>query len=128
MLYQKQIETRYTVDILVVGGGASGVAAAVSAARMGKKVLLCESNGCFGGAGTSGMVPAFGPFTDGVNVTCSGVGLEIRRNAAKNTPEALPTILETLQGKGYEFVPISQLIYKDNYEIKVDGTQSKISE
>lgn len=48
-------------------------------------------------------------------------------NAAKNTPEALPTILETLQGKGYEFVPISQLIYKDNYEIKVDGTQSKIS-
>ncbi|MBQ2957029.1 MAG: FAD-dependent oxidoreductase [Clostridia bacterium] len=86
MLYQKQIETRYTVDILVVGGGASGVAAAVSAARMGKKVLLCESNGCFGGAGTSGMVPAFGPFTDGVNVTCSGVGLEIRRNAAKNIP------------------------------------------
>lgn len=47
-------------------------------------------------------------------------------NAAKNTPEALPTILETLQGKGYEFVPISQLIYKDNYEIKVDGTQYKI--
>lgn len=48
-------------------------------------------------------------------------------NAAKNTPEALPTILETLQGKGFEFVPISQLIYKDNYEIKVDGTQIKIS-
>ncbi len=86
MLYQKQIETRYEVDILVVGGGASGVAAAVSAARMGRKVLLCESNGCFGGVGTSGLVPAFAPFTDGVNITCGGVGLEIRRNVSKHTP------------------------------------------
>ena len=49
MLYQKQIETRYETDILIVGGGAAGVAAAVAAARMGKKVLLVESNGCFGG-------------------------------------------------------------------------------
>lgn len=86
MLYQKQIETRYDVDVLVVGGGASGVAAAVSAARLGKKVLLCESGGCFGGVGTSGMVPAFAPFTDGVNVTCGGVGLEIRKNVSKHTP------------------------------------------
>ena len=86
MLYQKQIETRYEADVLVVGGGASGVAAAVSAARMGKKVLLCEANGCFGGVGTSGMVPAFAPFTDGINVTCSGVGLEIRQNVSKHTP------------------------------------------
>lgn len=86
MLYQKQIETRYEVDVLVVGGGASGVAAAVSAARMKKKVLLCEANGCFGGVGTSGMVPAFAPFTDGINVTCGGVGLEIRKNVSKHAP------------------------------------------
>lgn len=31
-------------------------------------------------------------------------------NAALHTPEALPTILETLLGQGYTFVPISQLI------------------
>ena len=31
-------------------------------------------------------------------------------NAALHTPEALPTILETLLGEGYTFVPISQLI------------------
>ena len=86
MLYQKQIDTRYETDVLVVGGGAAGVAAAVSAARMGKRVLLCESNGCFGGVGTSGLVPAFAPFTDGLNVTCGGVGLEIRKNVSKNTP------------------------------------------
>lgn len=44
-------------------------------------------------------------------------------NAAKNTPEALPMIIENLQSKGYIFVPISQLIYKENYEIDHAGKQ-----
>lgn len=32
MIYQKKLETRYKTDILIVGGGAVGVAAAVAAA------------------------------------------------------------------------------------------------
>jgi len=44
-------------------------------------------------------------------------------NAAKNTPEALPGIIESLQKQGYKLVPISQLIYKDNYTIDVAGKQ-----
>lgn len=47
-------------------------------------------------------------------------------NDADHTPEALPRILETLKGEGYEFVFINDLIYKENYEIKPDGTQYKI--
>ena len=47
-------------------------------------------------------------------------------NDAEYTPEALPRILETLKNDGYEFVFISDLIYKENYEIKHDGTQCKI--
>ncbi|MBR7133403.1 MAG: polysaccharide deacetylase family protein [Clostridia bacterium] len=47
-------------------------------------------------------------------------------NDADHTPEALPTILKCLKDDGYEFVFISDLIYKDNYEIKHDGTQCKI--
>lgn len=46
-------------------------------------------------------------------------------NDAENTPEALPNILKTLKDQGYEFVFIDDLIYKDNYEIKHDGTQCK---
>lgn len=45
-------------------------------------------------------------------------------NDADNTPEALPGILENLLAKGYTFVPISELIYKDNYVIEHDGTQA----
>jgi len=47
-------------------------------------------------------------------------------NDAEHTPEALPRILEHLQKDGYEFVLLSDLIYKDNYEIKHDGTQCKL--
>ena len=49
-------------------------------------------------------------------------------NDADHTPAALPTILKTLQEQGYEFVFIEDLILKENYEIKHDGTQCKISE
>ena len=44
-------------------------------------------------------------------------------NAAKNTPKALPIILERLIAEGYSFKLISEMIYKDNYEIIHDGTQ-----
>jgi len=46
-------------------------------------------------------------------------------NDADHTPEALPNILKCLKDEGYEFVFISDLILKDNYEIKHDGTQCK---
>ena len=49
-------------------------------------------------------------------------------NDAYHTPKALPTILKCLKDEGYEFVFISDLIYKENYEIKHDGTQCKIKD
>ena len=44
-------------------------------------------------------------------------------NAALHTPEALPTILEKLQRDGYEVVPVSQLIIRDNFHIDTSGMQ-----
>lgn len=49
-------------------------------------------------------------------------------NDADHTPEALPTIFKCLKDEGYEFVFINDLIYKDNYEIKHDGTQREIKD
>ena len=46
-------------------------------------------------------------------------------NDADHTPEALPNILKCLKDEGYEFVFIEDLIFKENYEIKHDGTQCK---
>lgn len=44
-------------------------------------------------------------------------------NAAEHTPEALPGILDSLQKQGYQIVPISQLIYRENYTIDNTGRQ-----
>ena len=43
-------------DVLVVGGGVSGIAAAVGASRAGAKVALIEKYGFLGGMATAGMV------------------------------------------------------------------------
>ena len=44
-------------------------------------------------------------------------------NAALHTPEALPTIIQTLLQEGYTFVPISQLILSGDYTIDHTGRQ-----
>ena len=44
-------------------------------------------------------------------------------NDAKYTPEVLDTIIKKLKEKGYEIVPVSQLIHKDNYIINPEGRQ-----
>ena len=46
-------------DLIVVGGGLTGVAAAVSAAREGLKVLLAERTGWLGGAMSNSLVFPF---------------------------------------------------------------------
>ena len=44
-------------------------------------------------------------------------------NNGLHTAEALPVILDTLKNKGYEFVPIGELIYRENYTIDANGRQ-----
>ena len=46
-------------------------------------------------------------------------------NAAKNTPEALPKIIEKLQQDGFEFKKVSEMIYRENYYMDNTGKQIK---
>jgi sarcosine oxidase subunit alpha len=47
-----------TTDIVIVGGGPAGMAAALAAARTGQRVLLIEEGEALGGAGSAGVWPA----------------------------------------------------------------------
>nr|MBQ4318787.1 FAD-dependent oxidoreductase [Clostridia bacterium] len=47
---------KYSCDIAVIGAGPAGIAAAVSAARSGASVVLCERDGWVGGMSTTGML------------------------------------------------------------------------
>ena len=44
-------------------------------------------------------------------------------NNGLHTADALPLIFSTLKNRGYEFVPIGELIYKENYTIDGNGRQ-----
>jgi len=48
------------VDVLVAGGGISGCAAALAAARAGAKTILVERNGCLGGVATASLMASIG--------------------------------------------------------------------
>ncbi len=52
----KEIPVFHETDVVVVGGGPAGFAAAVGAARAGAKVALLERYGSLGGLFTNGMV------------------------------------------------------------------------
>ena len=44
-------------------------------------------------------------------------------NGAKYTAKALDMLIATLKNEGYTFVPVSELIYKDNYHMDHEGRQ-----
>ncbi len=62
----KQTEICGEYDVIVAGGGVAGVAAALSAARNGSRVLLLEKTTVLGGLATSGLVILYFPIDDGM--------------------------------------------------------------
>ncbi|HIY45029.1 MAG TPA: polysaccharide deacetylase family protein [Candidatus Borkfalkia excrementipullorum] len=57
-----------------------------------------------------------------VNSVKSG-SIILCHNNGLHTAEALPIVLDTLKNSGYEFVPIGELIYRENYTIDASGRQ-----
>ena len=46
-------------------------------------------------------------------------------SGAKYTKDALESVILGLREQGYELVPVSELIYKENYHLDVTGRQIK---
>ena len=55
----RELPVKGEYDVIVIGSGPSGMAAAVNAGRMGAKTLLIEALGSAGGISTSGMMSHF---------------------------------------------------------------------
>ncbi len=64
-------------DVLVVGGGNAGCAAALAAARCGARVLLAERYGFLGGTATASMVGPWMTFHSGEDRIVGGIAQEI---------------------------------------------------
>jgi hypothetical protein len=67
-------------DVFVAGGGPAGYSAAISAARLGGKVLLVENTGALGGMATAGLVTRLDNTSDGKRMIVGGILAEIIRS------------------------------------------------
>ena len=89
--FQRKIPCEQSYDLVVAGGGPAGVSAAISAARLGAKVLLVEATGTLGGMGTSGLVSIWLSLSDGIRVLSRGLFWETltRLQAAGGIPASV---------------------------------------
>jgi len=70
-------------DVLVVGGGPAGQAAAIAARRLGASVTLVERYPYLGGLASGGMVLVLDDMTNGNEITVAGVCMEMIERMAR---------------------------------------------
>ena len=93
------MERSYQYDIVVVGGGTAGVAAAVGAAKAGAKTLLVERNAYLGGEATNSGVNCFCGF-----YTCGSDPVRVVKGIGQLVLDEMralgPTIAEEISASG----------------------------
>jgi len=117
-LQQRQVPLHEGYDVIVAGGGPTGCAAAIAAAREGAKTLLIEATGVLGGMGTAGLVNAFAPFSDGERVLYGGI--------ARTVLEAMKAGMPHVAKDAVNWVPIDYEGLKRIYDDMVTGAGADI--
>lgn len=105
-------------EVVVAGGGPAGCAAATAAAQEGKRVLLIESTGALGGMGTSGLVPAWCPFSDGKQILYRGLAEHIFSESKKGCRHVHPDALN--------WVPIDAEHLKRVYDDLLEEAEAQV--
>jgi hypothetical protein len=102
----RQIDVIHRTDVLVVGSGPGGLAAALAAARAGVAVTLVERFGCFGGNITTVGVEGFAWYRHEATVEANGIGREFEERA-KAMGAAVPesqSLSYELDSEGFKLV------------------------
>ena len=77
----RSVDVIMETDVLVVGSGPGGLAAALASARAGARTALMDRNGCFGGNITQVGVEGFAWYRHEKTVDCEGIGIEFEERA-----------------------------------------------
>ncbi len=108
----KPVPVSHEADVVVIGGGPAGIAAAISAAANGATTLLIEQRGFLGGMGTVALVPAFCPYTDKEKPIIRGVGLALMERMKRACTEEFQQEYDQL----LDWVPIDPEVLKRVYD------------
>jgi hypothetical protein len=85
----REIPVVHSCDVLVLGGGVAGIAAAMAAARNGRDVLLIEREYTLGGMATLGLITIYLPICDGRgHQVVYGIGEELLKLSIEHGAEA----------------------------------------
>jgi hypothetical protein len=102
----RDIPVVHQTDVLVVGSGPGGLAAALAAARAGAEVTLLDRFGCFGGNITVVGVEGFAWYRHEQTVEAGGIGWEFEERA-KSMGAAVPesqSLSYELDSEGFKLV------------------------
>ncbi|WP_424975651.1 FAD-dependent oxidoreductase [Dinoroseobacter sp. S124A] len=102
----RHVDVIFETDVIVVGSGPAGLAAALAAARCGVDVALVERFGCFGGNITAVGVEGFAWYRHEATIEAGGIGREFE-DRAKAMGAAVPesqSLSYELDSEGFKLV------------------------